>query len=93
MNAGVPLDYKWFTDITPVEQQFYAVPLRSKHPAAATLFALWSTTDAARASYAPTRIWLNLSTGHTENDEAVKKTLDHVKPEVVSLTSAEVCQR
>ncbi|HTE85683.1 MAG TPA: hypothetical protein VK821_13215 [Dehalococcoidia bacterium] len=89
LNADVPLDYKWFTDVTPFEQQFYAVPLESKHPAAATLFALWSTTDVARTSYVPTRIWLNLSTGHTANDEAVKKTLDDLKPEVVSLTSTE----
>jgi hypothetical protein len=89
LNPATPLEYKWFTDVTPFEQQFYAVPLNSKHPAAATLFALWSTTDMARMSYAPTRIWLNLSTGHTANDDAVKMTLNNVNPVIVSLTSNE----
>ena len=56
---------------------------------AATLFALWSTTGVARMSFAPTRIWLNLSTGHTANDEAARKTLDDVQPMMVSLTSIE----
>jgi hypothetical protein len=88
-NAGIPLDYRWFTDVTKFEQQFYAVPLNSKHPAAATLFALWSTTDAARMSYAPTHVWLNLHTGHTANDEAVRKTLENANIPVVSLTSTE----
>jgi ABC-type Fe3+ transport system substrate-binding protein len=88
-NANVPLDYRWFTDVTKFEQQFYAVPLNSKHPAAATLFALWSTTDVARISYAPNHIWLNLHTGHTANDEAAKKTLENANTTVVSLTSPE----
>lgn len=89
LNPNVPLDYKWFTDATPFDQQFYAVPLKAKHPAAATLFALWSTTDDARASYLPTRIWLNLTTGHNPADDAARKTLDEVKPKVVNMTSAE----
>jgi ABC-type Fe3+ transport system substrate-binding protein len=89
LNADIPLDYRWFTDVTKFEQQFYTVPLNSAHPAAATLFALWSTTDAARMSYAPTHVWLNLHTGHTTNDEAVKKTLENVNTAIVSLTSTE----
>jgi ABC-type Fe3+ transport system substrate-binding protein len=89
LNADVPLDYRWFTDITPLEQQFYAVPQNSAHPAAATLFALWATTDAARTSFAPDTIWLNLSTGHTANDEAVMQTLNEAQTEILSLTSTE----
>ena len=45
LGANVPVDYAWFQDFTGLNSQYYVVPRNAKHPAAATLFAMYMATD------------------------------------------------
>jgi len=82
LSANSPVAYGWFNDITAIDLQFYVVPVKAKHSAAATLFAAWATTDAARANWSPSYVAVNLRTGHLPQDEAVRKSLDAAKPKI-----------
>jgi ABC-type Fe3+ transport system substrate-binding protein len=84
LSPNAPVAYGWFNDLTAIDEQFYVIPAKAKHPAAATLFAAWATTDAARATWGPNYMAVNLRTGHLPQDEEVRKSLDAAKPKVSS---------
>lgn len=75
LSANAPVDYAVLQDFTAQNSQFYSVLKGAKHPAAGTLFALWETTDEARAAWAPAYVSVNVTTGHAPLDQQVDATI------------------
>jgi len=83
-DPKAPLGFKFFKDVTFMNRVFYNVPARSRRPAAATLFALWMTTDEARAVLKPTYYAENLEVGGNEVDIKLRKLLKESGSKVVN---------
>ncbi len=83
-DPNAPLGYKIFKDATFMNRVLYAVPLRSRHPAAATLFGLWMTTDEGRMLLSPAHWQENVEVGQTEMDMQVREAIKASKTKVVS---------
>jgi ABC-type Fe3+ transport system substrate-binding protein len=83
LGPNVPVDYAWFTDFTGWASQYYVVPVRAKHPAAATLFALFMTTDQGRAAWAPAYVAINIRGGHLPVDEQTRQAIADSKTKLV----------
>jgi len=60
-NPKAPLDVTYFEDYNPVQTSFYVVRKAARHPAAATLFAMWMGTPEAESIWQPvvfyTQLW------------------------------------
>ncbi|HEY7065682.1 MAG TPA: extracellular solute-binding protein [Chloroflexota bacterium] len=75
LGPNVPVDYALFHDFTSVTSQHYMIPLHAKHPAAAKLFALYMTTDEARAALAPAYTAVNVRSGRLPVDDQVRQAI------------------
>lgn len=80
---SAPLDYALFSDFTGWNTQYYVVPIRAKHPAAATLFALFQATDQGRAAWAPSYVALNIRDGRLPLDEQIQRGIVDSKTKLV----------
>lgn len=87
LGANVPVDYAWFGDFTGLNTQYYVVPQRAKHPAAATLFAMYMATDEGRASMAPAYTGINVRAGHLPVDDHIRQGIAESKTKVVDFFS------
>jgi hypothetical protein len=83
LGANVPVDYAWFSDFTPLNRQYYVIPQRARHPAAATLFAMYMATDEGRAALAPAYTAVNLRSGHSALDNQIRQSLADSKTNVI----------
>jgi len=68
-DAKAPVGIHWFTDYTPMSLQMYTLPRGSRHPAAATLWALWMTTPEAQAIFQKVSPQENLRFGQSDIDQ------------------------
>jgi ABC-type Fe3+ transport system substrate-binding protein len=90
LGATVPVDFAWFQDFTSLTSQHYTIPLYSRHPAAATLWTLFMTTDEARAALAPAYVAVNIRNGRLPLDDEMRKSLVDSKTKIVDwFTTAE----
>jgi ABC-type Fe3+ transport system substrate-binding protein len=83
-DPNVPLAATFFKDAVFSFRVLYGVPTRSKHPASATLFALWMTSDESRELMQPSLYQENVETGQTKLDEAVRGAMKASGAKVVS---------
>jgi ABC-type Fe3+ transport system substrate-binding protein len=83
-DPNVPLAATFLKDAVFSFRVLYGVPTRSKHPASATLFALWMTSDGSRELMQPSLYQANVETGQTKLDEAVRAALKASGAKVVS---------
>lgn len=74
-DPKAPLGLHWFSDFTPLSQLFYIVPKGTRHPATATLFALWMTTPEAEGIRQPVDFYSNIVFGQSELDQQARKTV------------------
>jgi iron(III) transport system substrate-binding protein len=75
-DPSAPIALEWFKDYTPFSKVMYVVPKGSKHPAAATLWALWMGSPEAEAVWQPAAHEENLAFGQTEQDQLARKSLN-----------------
>jgi ABC-type Fe3+ transport system substrate-binding protein len=75
-DAQAPLGLAWFKDYTPFSKVMYIVPKKSKHPAAATLWALWMSTPEAEAAWQPAAHEENIAFGQSEQDKLARESLN-----------------
>ncbi len=74
-DANAPLGQHWFEDYTAMTSLFYIVPVKARHPAAGTLFALWMTTPEAQGIVQSAAFHPNVRYGQSDLDRAVRKSL------------------
>lgn len=67
-DPNAPLAITFFKDFNVASTGIYAVRKNAKHPAAATLFALWMGTPEAEAIWQPTQ-YINQAWGESELDK------------------------
>ncbi|HEY7064455.1 MAG TPA: extracellular solute-binding protein [Chloroflexota bacterium] len=87
LGANVPVDYAWFADYTWLNRQYYVIPQRARHPAAATLFAMYMATDEGRAAWAPAYIAVNVQAGHLAMDDQIRQSIADSGTKVVDYFS------
>ncbi len=87
LGANVPVDFTWFSDFTGLNRQYYVIPQRARHPAAATLFAIHMSTDEGRAAWGPAYVAVNIKTGHTAIDDQIRQSIADSKTKVVDYFS------
>ncbi|HEY8695116.1 MAG TPA: extracellular solute-binding protein [Chloroflexota bacterium] len=75
-DPQAPLGVVWFKDYTPYSKVMYIVPKGSKHPAAATLWALWMGSPEAEAAWQPAAHEENIAFGQTDQDKLARQSLD-----------------
>ncbi len=83
LGPNVPVDFAWFSDFTGLNTQYYVVPQRARHPAAATLFVLYMATDEGRAAWAPAYVGINIRSGHLPVDEEIRQSIADSKTKLV----------
>src|SRR5262249_6058311 len=83
LGPNVPVGYAWFQDFTGWDVQYYVVPVRAKHPAAATLWALHMSTDEGRASLAPAYVALNIRDGRLPTDLEIRQSIADSKTKLI----------
>ncbi len=74
-DPQAPVGLHWFKDYTPFSKVMYIVPKGSKHPAAATLWALFMTTPEAEAAWQPAAHEENIAFGQSDQDKLARKSL------------------
>ena len=77
-DPQAPIGIHWFADYTQVSSIFSMVPKGARHPAAATLFALWMTTPEAEAIYQRAVPYPNLAYGQSAISQEIRATLKQV---------------
>ena len=87
LGSNVPIDYTWFADYTWRNRQYYVIPQRARHPAAATLFAIYMATDEGRAAWAPAYIAVNIQSGRLPMDEQIRQSIADSKTKVIDYFS------
>ncbi len=75
-DPQAPLGISWFKDYTPYSKVMYIVPKGSKHPAAATLWALWMGSPEAEAAWQPAAHEENIAFGQSDQDKLARQSLD-----------------
>lgn len=83
-DPNAPMGIHWFRDYTSVGSVYNMVPKGSRHPAAATLFALWMTTPEAEAIWQRAVPYPNIVFGQTEISREIKKAISESKSPVVT---------
>lgn len=74
-DPAAPLAVSFFKDGIFTYRVLNGVPKSSKHPASGTLFALWMTSDEARALMRPSLYQENVETGQSELDQQVRAAM------------------
>jgi len=83
-DPQAPLGLSWFTDFTPYSKVMYIVPKGSKHPAAATLWALWMSSPESEAAWQPAAHEENIAFGQSDQDKLARQSLAASGSKVVS---------
>lgn len=83
-DPGAPIGIHWFADYTQVSSVYNMVPKGSRHPAAATLFALWMTTPEAEAMWQKAVPYPNIVFGQTQVSQEIKKAINESGSPVVT---------
>lgn len=83
-DASIPLKLVYFQDYNPVTGSFYVVRKGARHPAAATLFALWMTSPEAKAIWQPEIFATQYPWGDTELDREVRARIKETKAKIIS---------
>jgi ABC-type Fe3+ transport system substrate-binding protein len=68
-DSGASIAVSFFKDAIFTYRVLYGVPKGAKHPASGMLFALWMTSDDARALLGPSLVQENVETGQSQLDE------------------------
>lgn len=83
-DPQAPLGLAWFQDYAPFSKVMYFVPKGSKHPAAATLWALWMTTPEAEAAWQPAAHEENIAFGQSQQDKLARQSVESSGTKLVS---------
>jgi len=83
-DPSAPIGLHWFSDYTQVSSVYNMVPKGSRHPAAATLFALWMTTPEAEEIWQRAVPYPNIVFGQTKVSQDIKKAIQESKSPVVT---------
>jgi ABC-type Fe3+ transport system substrate-binding protein len=83
-DPQAPLDLRYLDDFIAFTKVMYVVPKGSRHPAAATLWALWMTTEEAQAIWQPVSFLPNLVFGHSELDRKNREALQKSHGKILS---------
>lgn len=83
-DPNAPIGIHWFADYTQVSSVYNMVPKGSRHPAAATLFALWMTTPEAEAIWQRAVPYPNIVFGQTQISQEIKKAIHESGSPVVT---------
>ena len=83
-DPQAPIGLSWFKDYAPFSKVMYIVPSGSKHPAAATLWALWMGSPEAEAAWQPAAHEENVAFGQTQQDKLARQSLQESGTKAVS---------
>lgn len=83
-DPQAPIAVHYLADYTGVTRISFIVAKGARHPAAATLWALWMTTPEAEAVWQPTALYTNVSFGQSDYDREVRDALKKVNTPVIS---------
>ncbi|NIO07177.1 MAG: extracellular solute-binding protein, partial [Deltaproteobacteria bacterium] len=83
-DPKLPLGQQWFSDYTPMTRVLHLIPKNSKHPAAATLWAMWMTTPEAQAIWQPVNYQSNAAFGQSDIDKEARRSLKASGSKVVT---------
>ncbi len=83
-DPKAPLKITYFQDYNPVTGSYYVVRKRARHPAAATLFAMWMGTPEAKAIWQPDLRVTQFLWGESELDREVAQRLKVSGAKVIS---------
>lgn len=74
-DPSAPIAVSFFKDDIFTYRVLYGVPKGAKHPASGMLFALWMTSDDARAMMRPSLAQENVETGQLASDEEARAAM------------------
>ncbi len=74
-DPSVPIDIAYFKDYNQTNSALYIVRKRARHPAAATLFAIWMGTPEAEAIWQKYRFVTQFTWGESELDRKVRRLI------------------
>lgn len=83
-DRDAPVGVRFFGDFTALTRVMYIIPKGSRHPAAATLWAMWMTTPEAEAIWQHVTRQENLSFGQSDIDKRGREMLEKSGSKVVS---------
>jgi ABC-type Fe3+ transport system substrate-binding protein len=83
-DPQAPLGLRYLDDYITFTKVMYVVPKGARHPAAATLWALWMTTPEAQAIWQPVSFLPNLVFGQSELDRKNREVLQKSHGKVLS---------
>jgi ABC-type Fe3+ transport system substrate-binding protein len=81
-DPKAPLAAKFFDDYNELNQVYYSVRSRARHPAAGTLWALWMTTPEAQKIWQPSDLQA-VPYGDSELDREFKQNIEKSKARVI----------
>ncbi len=87
-DPSAPIKVHWFSDYTPLSPMMYIVPKGSRHPAAATLWALWMTTKEAQSIFQQTSPQEILLFGQSDIDNRSRAAIKKSGSKLVSYLSS-----
>ena len=88
-DPQAPLGLRYLDDYITFTKVMYVVPKGARHPAAATLWALWMTTPEAQAIWQPVSFLPNLVFGQSELDRKNREVLQKSHGKVLSWYESE----
>ncbi len=88
-DPQAPLGLRYLDDYITFTKVMYVVPKGARHPAAATLWALWMTTPEAQAIWQPVSFLPNLVFGQSELDRKNREVLQKSRGKVLSWYESE----
>ncbi len=75
LDPQVPAKMAYFKDYNPVNASYYIVRKGARHPATATLFAMWMTTSEAKAIWQPDTFGTQFLWGEGKLERKIKQYL------------------
>jgi ABC-type Fe3+ transport system substrate-binding protein len=83
-DPNAPIGVHWFSDYTAVGSVMNMIPKGSRHPAAATLFALWMTTAEAERIWQKAVPYPNYEFGQSEISRQIRNAVNESGSRVVT---------
>lgn len=84
-----PVEITYFQDYNQTNFVFYVVRKRARHPAAATLFALWMTTPEAESIWQPELFLTHFLWGESDVDRKTRQDMQQRGAKIVDFLSTE----
>jgi len=87
-DPEAPIEIAFLEDYSQLTAIYHAVMKGARHPAAATLFALWMGTPEAEAIWQPAAFQTNIRWGQSEVDRSLRELVRKANANVVDLLSS-----